>query len=198
MRRRRSRRHARSRHQDSLVRATPAAVLPVDTRPAPRAVARSLYEQGRYGEAADTLVASFTSHPPTPETYSLLSRALANQGRLADAVVWCDRWVAAAKTDAAGHYVRAAILLESGQPDEARRSLQRSLYLDPSFVLAHFALGTLARSRDEAGHADRHFANALHLLRSLPPDHVPPESDGLTAGQLADTIAAMTTLAHTR
>lgn len=39
--------------------------------------------------------------------------------------------------DAAAHYVRAAVLLEQGTNDEARRSLERVLYLDPDFVLAH-------------------------------------------------------------
>ena len=176
----------------------PVPELPVTTRPAPRALAASLYDQGRYGEAVDTLLASFEEHPPGHETFSLLARALANQGRLADALAWCDRWVAADKMDAAGHYVRAAVLLEHGRQDEARRSLERVLYLDPAFVLAHFALGNLARSRDQDDQAGRHFANALHLLRRLAPDVVLPESDGLTAERLTETITAMTTAEKTR
>jgi chemotaxis protein methyltransferase CheR len=168
------------------------------TQPAPRVPAASLYEQGRYREAADSLLASFASDTPPRDGFSLLARALANQGRLADALAWCERWIAADKLNAAAHYVHAAVLLEHDRPDEARRSLQRALYLDPAFVLAYFALGNLARSLGNHGEADKHFANALRLLNHLRPDDTLPESDGLTAGRLAETIAAMTATAQTR
>ncbi len=167
---------------------------PVETPPTPYAMAVSLYEQGRYGEAADTLLALCAENTPKPEVFSLLARALANQGRLADALAWCDRWIAVDKLDTAGHYLRAVVLLEHGRPDEARRSLQHALYLDPTFVLAHFALGNLARSRGKDDEANRHFANTLPLLARLQPDDVLPESDGLTTGRLTETITALTAL----
>ena len=176
----------------------PAAPAPVDNPPTPYAIAVSLYEEGRYGEAADRLLAACAGSTPEPRAFSLLARALANQGRLADAIVWCDRWVAADKLDAGAHYLRAMVRLEHGDEDEARRSLQRALYLDPNFVLAHFALGNLARSRGQDEQAERHFANALPVLRRLQPDELLPESDGLTAGRLADTITAMIAREHTR
>ena len=177
---------------------SPEKPPPAETRPTPYAVAASLYEQGRYGEAADTLLASFAGHTPEPDAFSLLARALANQGRLADALAWCDRWIAADKMDAAGHYLRAVVLLEHGHPDEARGSLQRALYLEPTFALAHFALGSLARSRDKHDEADKHLANTLDLLGRLQPHDVLPESDGLTAGRLTETITAMTASGNTR
>jgi chemotaxis protein methyltransferase CheR len=176
----------------------PEAPTLAESRPVPRAVAASLYEQGRYGEAADALLASFAEHMPEPGAFSLLARSLANQGRLADALGWCDRWIAADKMDAAGHYLRAVVLLEHGHPDEARGSLQRALYLEPNFVLAHFALGSLARSRDKHDEADKHFANTLDLLGRLQPHDVLPESDGLTAGRLTETITAMTVAGNIR
>lgn len=165
---------------------------PAATGPAPYAVAASLYEQGRYGEAVDTLLASSAGHAPDHSACSLMARALANQGRLADALTWCDRWIAADKVDAAGYYLRGVVLLEQGDPDEARRSLQRALYLDPSHVLAHFTLANLARSGGRRDEADKHFANTLHLLGRLRPDDRLPESDGLTAGRLTETITALT------
>jgi chemotaxis protein methyltransferase CheR len=83
------------------------------------------------------------------------------------------------------------ILLELTQPDRARSCLQRAIYLDPDFVLAHFALGNLARSCGQPAEADKHFANALDLLRALPADELVPESDGLNARRLTETIASM-------
>jgi chemotaxis protein methyltransferase CheR len=169
-----------------------SAVPPRSARPTPLVVAASLFEQGHYSEAADIIIASFSERRPDHEAFSLVARALANQGKLADALAWCERWIAAEKMNAAGHYVRAAVLLEHGRPDDARRSLQRAVYLDSSFVLAHFMLGIVARQRGHDEEAARHFTNTLRLLRGLNPDDLLPESDGLTAGRLTETIAAMT------
>lgn len=180
--------------------APPAVVPPVERPPAETpesaalrayAAAVALYEQGCYGEAADLLLRRCAQSAPEPHVVALLVRALANQGRLGDALTWCDRWVALDKLNVAAHYLRAVVLLEEGDPDEARRSLQDALYLDPGFVLAHFALGNLARSRGKSLEADKHFANTLPLLARLQSDDVLPESDGLTAGRLRDTITAL-------
>jgi chemotaxis protein methyltransferase CheR len=126
--------------------------------------------------------------PGAPE-FSALARKSANQGQHAAALVWSQRWIAADKIDPAAHYMHAMILQEMGEYEESRSSLQRVLYLQPDFPLAHFALGNLARSglRDED--ARRHFANALRLLHACPPDALLPESDGMTAGRLAQIIA---------
>jgi chemotaxis protein methyltransferase CheR len=171
----------------------PAATLavPPEPAPAPVAVAESLYRQGRHAETAETLLASLAQHAPGPQAFALLARALANQGQLADALTWCERWIAADKLDSAGQYLRAVILLELAQPDQARSCLQRAIYLDPDFVLAHFALGNLARSCGKPVAADKHFANALALLRTRPADELVRESDGLSARRLTETIASM-------
>ena len=120
--------------------------VPPQSAPAPLVVAASLYEQGRYAAAVKTLLALCAEHTPEPEVFSLLARALANQGKLADALAWCDRWIATDKLNSAGHYLRAVVLQERGDNEQARRSLQRAVYLCPDFVLAHFALGNLARA----------------------------------------------------
>jgi chemotaxis protein methyltransferase CheR len=141
-------------------------------------------------------------HPAVPEqvlpagtessqTFSLQARTLANQGRHAEALVWCERWIAADKIDAAAHYVHATVLQEMGQREAARRSLQRAVYLQPGFALAHFVLGNFARAAARPAEADRHFANALHVLRDSPPDALLPESDGLTAGRLVEIITTL-------
>jgi len=129
--------------------------------------------------------------PQGPQVFSLQARALANQGRHADALAWSERWIASDKVDAAAHYMHAMILQEMGEHEEARNSLQRTVYLQPDFALAHFALGNLARAETHTAQASRHFANALHLLRGCPPNALLPESDGMTAGRLVEIIAAL-------
>ena len=160
----------------------------MDARQGSLAVAASLYREGRYGEVVDTLLSLPSRRAFEPAACSLLARSLANQGKLADALSWCERWIAADKLDAAAHYLRAVALLEQGDAVQARTSLQRALYLDPGFVLAHFALGNLERGRGKIREADKHFTNALHLLRQCQPSDPLPESDGLTAGRLVETI----------
>jgi chemotaxis protein methyltransferase CheR len=162
------------------------------TPPASFAVAESLYQEGRYAEAAEMLVTALGDGALESPVFSLLARALANQGRLADALGWCDRWIAVDKLDAAAHYLRAIILLEQGDAGEARLSLQHAVYLDADFVLAHFALGNLARGRGKMNEAHKHFGNAQRLLRKHPPNDLLAQSDGLTAGRLAETLASMT------
>jgi chemotaxis protein methyltransferase CheR len=160
----------------------------------PMAEAEAFFAQGRYEEAADALTALTESPARNPRLFSLLARTLANQGRLGDALGWCDQWIAADKVDPAAYYLRAIILLEQGEPFQARNSLQRATYLSPTHVLAHFALGNLARGSAEPEEALRHFTNARQLLSKLQPDDPLPESDGLTASRLTETINALTIL----
>lgn len=170
----------------------PEAPVQPESAPTPIDVATSFYQQGRYAEAAETLLASLpASAASDPPAFSLLARALANQGKLADALAWCDRWVAADKLDPSGHYLRAVVLQELGDHDPSRRSLQRAVYLQPGFVLAHFSLGNLARSHGKNDEAYKHFANASHLLRDCQPGDLLPESEGLTAGRLTEIISSI-------
>jgi chemotaxis protein methyltransferase CheR len=177
--------------------ASPEKSVFVQTPPASFAMAESLYHEGRYAQAAEVLVTALAEGALEAPAFSLLARALANQGRLADALGWCDRWIAVDKVDAAAHYLRATVLLEQGDAIEARSSLQRAVYLDADFVVAHFALGNLARGRGKSVEADKHFRNALRLLARHGPSDLLPESDGLTAGRLTDTITALIALENT-
>jgi chemotaxis protein methyltransferase CheR len=124
-------------------------------------------------------------------------RTFANEGRLEKALIACDGWLAANKLDPAAHYLRAIVLQELGERLEARRSLQRTIFLDPAYALAYFALGNLARGDDRRVEAEKHFGLALAALRVLPTDAPLPESDGLTAGRLAEIIESLLTLQPT-
>lgn len=148
----------------------------------------ALYPQGHCAEAAETRVASHSSEPIEPRR---MARALADEGKLVDALVWCDRLIAADKLNPGAHYLRASILHEQGNLDEAVQSHKRALYLDPDFVLAYFALGNLARNQGNLREADRHFERALALTRAQRLDTILPESDGITAGRLAEIIAGL-------
>ena len=120
-----------------------------------------------------------------------MARTCANQGQLTEASEWCEKAIASDKLNPAFHYLFATIHLEQGQGDAAAQSLKRALYLDPQFVLAHFALGNLCLSQRRHRDAERHFGNAVALLRAQPYDEILPESDGLTAGRLIQIIMSV-------
>lgn len=120
-----------------------------------------------------------------------MARTCANQGKLAEAIEWCEKAIASDKLDPASHYLLATIRQEQGQGDAAAQALKRALYLDPEFVLAHFALGNHCLSQGRHRDAERHFGNSLALLRARPHAEILPESDGLTAGRLIEIIMSV-------
>ena len=89
------------------------------------------------------------------------------------------------------HYLRATVLQERGDTEEATPAFRRAIYLDQDFVPAHFALGNLARAKGRSAEADRHFMNAMTLARLRHPDDILPEAEGLTAGRLVEIITAL-------
>jgi len=133
--------------------------------------------------------APMVAEPPPP--FSVQARALANEGQLDRALKACDRWIAAEPLDAGARYLRAVVLQELGNLEEARRSLQHTLYLEPGFVLAVVGLGHLARGAGKHLEAHRHFSQALTLLRDRAADEPLPESDGLTAGRLREILSSL-------
>ena len=131
--------------------------------------------------------------PRRQEGHALLANArrCANEGNLADAIEWCEKAVAAEKMNPAHHYLLATVQQEQGEREAAAQSLRRALYLDPGFVLAHFGLANIELSRGRQREARRHFANALTTLRAHAHHEILPESDGLTAGRLAEIITSV-------
>lgn len=160
------------------------------------AEAEAAYARGEYGAAAEKLRAVLSVPPDEPvklRALGLLTRALANQGVLDEALRVSERWIASDKLDAAAHYLHAMVLQELGERARARAALQCAVYLHPEFALAHFALGNHARAEARVTEARRHFANAARLLEGLPADSSLPESEGLTAGRLREIIVSLGT-----
>ncbi|MDO8787421.1 MAG: CheR family methyltransferase [Sulfuritalea sp.] len=174
-----------------------AAATPAPAEPSAAAafgVARSAFAPEVLHEAGDELAteakdADSREHDER-EMPRRKARACADEGRLAEAIGWCEMAIAADKLNPAHYYLLAVICQEQGQSETAERSLGRALYLEPDFALAHFALGNLCLSGGRRGEARRHFGNALNLLRACPADALLPEADGLSAGRLVEIIAS--------
>lgn len=168
---------------------------PSDRLSDPLALAQSLYLEGRYAEVVDMLAATIaknaSKHSQDLAVFSLMARALANLGRLKEALECCSRWIAADKVNADGYYMRALILMESGDIKQASSSMQQAIFLRPNFVLAYFSLGNIARSSGKMDEAYKYFLIVKRLLNGRQPNEILPESDSLTVGQLTKIINAM-------
>ena len=153
--------------------------------------ALALYEQGHYAEASKRLIELFSNDQNDSRIFPLLIRIYANQGDLSEALEWCDKGIQKDKLNPTFYYLRATILQEKNQINDALTSLKQTLYLDPHFVLAQFALGNLARQQRKSKEANKRFENALTLLSDLDQEAVLPESEGITAGRLREMIRSI-------
>ena len=123
------------------------------------------------------------------DSFARRARAAADEGNLDNAAHWCEQAIAADKLNPAFHFLLATIEQERGRYEAAIQALQRTLYLDGQYVLAHFALANLRLVEGRGKDAARHFEIVRKLLRHYKTDEILVESDGLTVGRL-DEIAA--------
>lgn len=114
--------------------------------------------------------------------------ALADQGRLLEALTLCDSALESHKLDARLHYLKATILQEFGKLPEATEELKKALYLHPDYFMGHFAMGNLMLRLGKNKAAARSFTNVIDLIAGFAHDAVLPESGGLTAGRLREII----------
>ena len=154
-----------------------------------------LYEKGQYEETVKRLT-ELLSHDRKraavshfkPASMALLSRAFANLGKLDKARTWGSLAVNSEKLNPYYYYLLATICLEQGDLKESMKLFKQALYLDPEFVLAHFALGNLTQQEGKLSESKKHLQNVLSLLKSMGPENIVPHSDGITAGWLAEVV----------
>lgn len=150
--------------------------------------ALELFHFGCYIEAETKTTAHLSVTPDDGRALMLMTRILANQGRLTEASAWCKRAIVNDKLNPGMHYLLGTILLECNQLNDAVISLRRALYLDPNLVLAHFTLGNISRAQGKTAEACKHFDNARMLLRKHEPEYILPESEGMTRHRLLEII----------
>ncbi len=154
--------------------------------------ALALHEQGRYEDAQQVIGTLLSQNGNDAQAMLLLARAYANQGKLAAALIWCDKAIAADKMAARAYYLRATILQEQGSIPEVFLALKQAVYAEPQFVLGHFSLGNLAFNHGRLRESKKHFENVLLLLAQYDPEDLVPESEGLSAGRLREMIVSQT------
>ncbi len=160
--------------------------------------ALTAYQKGRYRTTIRTLSPVLhnskidgNSFLMLTESMALMARAHANLGELEEAVRWCRTAIAHEKLNALNYYLLATIHQEGGQYPEAVSAAKQALYLDPEFIMGHFTLGLLMQQTGRATDAGKYLKNALSLLKTMAHDDPVPNSDGITAGRLQQTVELM-------
>lgn len=168
----------------------PAVDIGVNEKPDPYEKALTFFGRGRYAEAEEEIAKLLARNEGDPRVMALRAKMYANQGKLGEALRWCQQSIATDKLNPAYHYLLATILQEHGQVEEAVCSLKRALYLDHGFALAYFALGNLTWWLGKLKESRKHFDNALLLLSKHREEEILPESEGITVGRLREIIGA--------
>jgi tetratricopeptide (TPR) repeat protein len=122
-------------------------------KPTPEAAAYSLFEAGRFAEAASAWSAIVERSPSDPEALHMLGYVLAESGRPAEGIAYLDRSIDLLPRNAAMRSNRALVLRSLGRDEEALRDLRRALQIEPKLPAAldmmgsiHFAAGRFDES----------------------------------------------------
>ncbi len=147
-----------------------------------------MYNEGLYDELMKVLDEILEIDNTNIQALLLKINAYSNLNRFDSALIHCDELINKEKYNPEAYYLRGQVLIELEEETEAIISLNKSLYLDPDFVLSHYAFGKLYKRMNKGPESRKHFNNALSILVKLPAEKKLPASDGLTAGRLIEII----------
>jgi chemotaxis protein methyltransferase CheR len=139
------------------------------------------------GEGDEAVAESISEPAIVIDVISNISK-LANKGHLQEALSLCNEGIAKDKLDIGLYSLRASILQELEMYNDAIASLKQAIYLDPNFIMAHFALGNLYVKQNKSRNARMHFKNVLDLISKLENDDIIPESDGISVKYINDIV----------
>lgn len=122
------------------------------------------------------------------EEFEIISRSFANEGKLEEAIRWCEKAILVDKINPLYYYLLASIQQEQGNISEAVMSLKKSIYLDSNFIMAYFDLGNLNLRQERYKQAFKEFENARALLDNFDDEYIIPYSEEMTVGGLKQMI----------
>lgn len=113
-----------------------------------------------------------------------LSKAFANLGNIFKAKEWCEKGLQVNKVDPHLNYLHGILLQEVGCYEESIKAYQKALFLDPTFIMAHFSLGSISLDCLGSKSAKRHLRNALELLKGKDSNEILFGTDDLEAERI--------------
>ncbi|HUS13568.1 MAG TPA: CheR family methyltransferase [Chloroflexia bacterium] len=154
----------------------PAAVVPAD--PAlDIAVAEQLNQQahknleaGRYLEAQALFADALGRNSSSVDALVGLAQIHANQGRLAEACVECQKALDIDSLCEEAHLLSALIARQEGRTAEAIDHFEKLIYINGESIAGHFHLAEIYRAAGRLPAAGRHYRRALTALDRHPVD----------------------------
>lgn len=122
--------------------------------------------------------------------YLLLSKIKADKMMLSEAEKLCVKAIEMNKVNPDSYYLLANILIEQNREQEAIDSLNKSLFLDPNYVLSYFMLGNIYKEMGNNEDSKRHFNNAKKSLSNLDSNERLIDFEDISVGKLSSTISA--------
>jgi chemotaxis protein methyltransferase CheR len=165
----------------------PASPPPVD-QPAGRVRTRQRRPRFTPGSTPEVTTAEVSVEALCRE-----ARRLAKSGESEAAISCCDRAIAQEPLAFPPYYVRALLHLGEGDVEASRDDLRKTLYLEPDFILGHFALANLYDQEMKEEDAMRHRTKAVRLVSRMAPDQILSGSETITAERLLAILQATAT-----
>jgi chemotaxis protein methyltransferase CheR len=148
----------------------------------------ALFEAGKSGEAINRLEALAADSPNDHRAPYLLAKIFASKVRFEEAERWIDVAIGNRELAAEAHYLRGIVLQEQGKLELALDAFRRSVFLDHTFVLGHFAAAGVFGRTGQTGRAQKSLTTVAELLSGRHADELLPEGDGLTVGRLQELV----------
>ncbi|MGC8781759.1 MAG: CheR family methyltransferase [Anaerolineae bacterium] len=183
--------------QPALIASQAAAMAPTLTNNDSRPMASRARVAGPAAEHGRAHVRRRSAPPPAapspaPEgdlaAQYRAARALADQSQLAAALRAVEALIRQAPLFAPAYYLQGLILQELGDTEGAVAALRRCVYVDPGFVMGHFALANLYARAGQSERSRRHREQIARLLAAAPAGEPVPEGDGMTVGELLRAV----------
>lgn len=156
--------------------------------PDPYESAQTLLQQGCPQEAISALQQKVKAAPDFAPAHSLLGLIYANLGRWPEAKQWCQSALKLNNLLAETYFVLSLIHQHEEDLETAISTLKKAVYIDRNAPLFHFNLALLYRRQGQSDQAQRAYQNVVKILEKWPPETVVPDSGGMTARHLLETI----------
>lgn len=147
-----------------------------------------LFQSGASGEAINRLEELAAQSPKDHRAPYLLAKIFASKVRFPEAEKWIDLAIANRELAPEAHYLRGIALQEQGRLEDALEAFRRSVFLDHTFALGHFAAAGVFGRTGQRARALKSLDTVAELLAGKPADMLLPEGDGLTVGRLMELV----------
>lgn len=125
------------------------------------------------------------------KTALLLAKSYADTGRLDEALDVAEKIVSSDDSIAEHHYMRAIILLEKKQWEEADKSLVKTLYLESKHIAARLSRSQVLKHLGKHQQAKKEIQNLLTDIEEFDDNETLPYLEGITAGRIRQLAGLM-------